>query len=347
MPGNALRAGPVKGPARIAAAQLPAKETERDSEPRVTGADAALRRAAYQSAGRGWHVFPTAPGRKTPRRGLPWPAAACADLTRLAAASWRPGEGYAVATKPSGLVVLDLDRRKPGYVLPPAWQDVPGITDGADVLAELCERAGQPWPATYWVRTPTGGSHLYYRAIPGRPVGNSQGRLGPMIDVRGGGDSDGGYVVGPGTVIDERAYPGDPVAAGLVRGGRAYEVIHDQAAELLPAWIADLLDPAAQEPDDCQRPGSARMPAELAPDAYQRMRGVLNRLAGARPGEGRNALLHWSACRFAELVERGEIDAATAMAVLYDAAEANGHVAKHGERATRATITSGMRRAAA
>ena len=37
MPGNALRAGPVKGPARIAAAQLPAKETERDSGIRVAG----------------------------------------------------------------------------------------------------------------------------------------------------------------------------------------------------------------------------------------------------------------------------------------------------------------------
>ena len=108
-----------------------------------------------------------------------------------------------------------------------------------------------------------------------------------------------------------------------------------------------MLDPAAQEPDASQRPGGARMPAGLAPDAYQRMRGVLDRLAGARPGEGRNALLHWGACRFGELVGRGEIDAATAESALYMAAESNGHVAKHGERATRATITSGMRRAAA
>jgi len=295
------------------------------------------------AAGRGWHVFPTAPGRKTPRARMSWPAAACADPRRLAAATWRPGEGYGIATKPSGLVIVDLDRRKPGYVLPDRWRDVPGIVDGADVLAELASRIGQPWPTTLWVRTPNGGHHLYFRAMPGRPIGNSQGRLGPMIDVRGGGSSDGGYVVGPGTVLDERAYPDDPEAAAMVRGGKAYEVIHDQEPEQLPCWIADVLDPPQEEPAARAHPGPPLPPRVMPGDAYTRMRGVLDRLAAARPGDSRNGLLHWSACRFGEMIAAGEIDPVTAESALYLAAEENGHVAKHGERATRATIASGLR----
>jgi Bifunctional DNA primase/polymerase, N-terminal len=299
--------------------------------------------AAVAAAARGWHVFPTSPGRKIPRRGLSWPSAACADLRRLSAATWLPGEGYGIATKPSGLVILDLDRRKADTVLSADWQSEPGIANGADVLATLAERAGRPWPLTYWVSTPTGGGHLYYRAIPGRPVGNSKGRLGPMIDVRGGGDSDGGYVVGAGTVIDERAYPGDPAAAEMVRGGKAYEVIHDQEPEMLPGWIADLLDPPA-----CLRPAqTSGRPVPDCGDSYGRMRGVLDRLASAQPGDGRNTLLHWAACRFAEMVTAGEVDPVTAESALYLAAGENGHVAKHGERATRATIRSGMRQVVA
>jgi hypothetical protein len=297
------------------------------------------------AAARGWYVFPTAPGRKTPRAGMSWPAAACADPRRLAAATWRPGEGYGIATKPSGLVIVDLDRRKPGSTLPADWQDVHGIADGADVLAELACRAAQPWPMTYWVSTPTGGHHLYFRALPGRPVGNSAGRLGPMIDVRGGGASDGGYVVGPGTVLDERAYPDDPEAAAMVRGGKAYEVIHDQEPEELPGWIADILDPPQEEPAPRPHLASSAAPRETPADAYTRMRGVLDRLAAGRPGDSRNGLLHWSACRFGEMIAAGEIDPVTAESALYLAAQENGHVAKHGERATRATIASGMRQA--
>ena len=62
-----------------------------------------------------------------------------------------------IATGASRLVVIiDLDKPKPGQVPPPEWA-LPGITDGADVLAALCERQG--WPANcivIWV-TPEQG----------------------------------------------------------------------------------------------------------------------------------------------------------------------------------------------
>ncbi|WP_370027732.1 bifunctional DNA primase/polymerase [Planotetraspora sp. GP83] len=78
-----------------------------------------------------------------------------------------------------------------------------GVNDGADVLAVLCEQAGQPLPFdTFTVRTRRGGLHLYFTAPIGGPVlGNTQGSrggLGWLIDTR----AHGGYVVGPGSVVD-------------------------------------------------------------------------------------------------------------------------------------------------
>ena len=287
--------------------------------------DACVRHAAVEAAERGWYTFPTRPGGKEPRRGLAWPEAATCDPARVGNARWQPGENYGVAAKRSGLIILDTDMPKPGYQFPPEWQAEPGIRDGKDVLATLAERAGQPWPVTYTVQTPSGGWHLYYIAPTGRAIGNRP--LGPLIDVRGGGESNGGYVIGPGSVLN----------------GRAYEVVDGQDPQPLPAWIADLLDPPAVARPERPR----RMASVPQGDLYRRMRGVLDRLASARPGDGRNALLHWSACRFAEMIAAGEIDSVSAESALYLAAEENGHVAKHGDRATRATIASGIRQGVA
>ena len=147
-----------------------------------------------------------------------------------------------VGAKDEQIAALDLDVPKPGKPMAPEWAAIPGVTDGADVLAVLCERHGQPWPVTYWVRTPSGGQHLYFRAIPGRPMPCSQGTartgLGPMIDVKAAGGDGGGYVIGPGSFI----------------GGGKYEVIHDQEPELFPVWLADLLDPPGRPVSDHPRP---------------------------------------------------------------------------------------------
>ena len=80
---------------------------------------------------------------------------------------------------------------------------------------------GQLWPVTYTVKTPTGGLHLYYTTPDGPEIRNSAGKIGPLIDVRGGG---GGYVLAAGSVLDERAYPGSPECRELVTGGRGYEL---------------------------------------------------------------------------------------------------------------------------
>lgn len=248
--------------------------------------DAIVRRAAITSAGRGWYVFPTRPGGKEPRRGLAWAQVATADLAALERARFRPGENYGIAAKPSGLVVIDLDQPKPGYELPARWREwvnEPGIRDGRDVLALLADRAGQGWPHTFTVTTPSGGAHLYYAAPAGRPIGNRP--LGPMIDIRASGGVDGGYVLGPGSVL----------------AGRVYEITDDQAAAPLPAWIADQLDPP-------RRPAMPGTPAAPRPGDHvaARLDGLIAAVLDAVQGE-RNNVLHWAACRAAEMVTAGQL----------------------------------------
>lgn len=250
--------------------------------------DAAVHGWAYRCAERGWHVFPTAPESKTPRAGLRWPQKATADLAVLSRCTWRPGENYGIAAKPSGLVVVDLDKPKPGYSLPPrweSWREVRGIVDGRDVLTVLTERHGGGfWPTTFAVVTPSGGAHLYYVAPAGRSIGNRP--LGPMIDIRGGGDGDGGYVLGPGSILN----------------GRKYEITDDQDPQPLPAWIADLLDPPRRE---------SGMPVPVpfrgtGGRISARLDGLIASVLDAPEGE-RNNTLHWAACRAAEMVSGGQL----------------------------------------
>src|SRR5260370_27683750 len=107
------------------------------------------------------------------------------------------GQTVGVADKPSGLVVVDHDKPKPGYELTRKWRQAgwhneSGIRDGRDVLAVLADRAGASWPHTFTVTTPSGGAHLYY--VP--PAGSSIRHKPPCphIDGRGRGGGGGGGV---------------------------------------------------------------------------------------------------------------------------------------------------------
>lgn len=181
-----------------------------------------LLNAALACASRGWRVFPLRPGDKRPAI-RDWETRATADPARIRRA-WGSGRGrrcnVGIACGPSDLVVIDLDRPKPGTIRPPDWNR-PGIGDGADVLAALAEDHGAEPPLdTYGVQTGSGGEHLYFAASAGRRIRNSAGRLGWLIDVRAAG----GYVV----------------AAGSVVRGRRYRATDADVASL-PEWIAERL----------------------------------------------------------------------------------------------------------
>ena len=273
--------------------------------------------AAAEAARRGWAVFPCRPGDKRPAVA-DWERRACADPDRVGRYWPSAHHNIGVACGPSRLVVIDLDTHSP---LPDDWR-LPGVNDGRDVLALLAEWAGQPWPVTYTVKTPTGGLHLYYAAPDGPEIRNSAGKIGPLIDVRGGG----GYVLAAGSVLDERAYPGNPECRELVKGGRGYEVVDDSDPEPLPAWLAVLAADA--------EPGRVRAASGA------RFQGLIDTVRAGQEGD-RNGPLYWAARRAAEMITAGEVDRGTAEESLVAAALEAG--LRGGEREARRTFASAMR----
>ena len=239
-------------------------------------------------ARRGWYVFPCLPDDKRPAVDR-WEQRASASPEHVEDA-WQdryPGHNAGIACGPSGLVVLDLDTHG---TLPDDWR-LPGIRDGRDVLAQLCEWAGQPWPSTYWVATPSGGWHLYFRAPEGPEIRNSAGKIGPMIDVRGAG----GYVVGAGSV-----------------GGKPYEVLDGQSPAPLPRWIARMLT---------RQPEPVRGRAAPAADPPRRLRGLADTVRNSKPGD-RTGPLVWAAHRLGEMIAAGEADASSAEQLVQAAVDA-------------------------
>ena len=217
--------------------------------------------AARSIASAGVPVFPCLPGGKRPltRRGF---LAASSDAA-LVAAWWSgtPNANIGIPTGPaSGVVVVDVD--------------VHGPTDGRVAWKRAAE-AGLVNGAGLLVRTPTGGTHAYFPATPGREQRSWQAAAAG-VDFRG----DGGYIIAPPSrriidgskkryqIADIAAHSVGPVDAGLLR---------------------DFLDPRPTTVPARARGGEVIVDAE--------------RLAAWVSGHGegeRNRSLFWAACRLAE-----------------------------------------------
>jgi hypothetical protein len=280
---------------------------------------------AVETARREWAVFPCRYHDKKPAVDR-WEERAITDPERVAR-YWPPNANIGIACGPSRLVVVDLDTHGE---LPEDWR-LPGIHDGRDVLAQLCEWADQPWPSTYMVRTPTGGWHLYFTAPGEIEIRNSKNKIGPMIDVRGWG----GYVVAPPSVLDERAYPRDPQSAALVKGGKPYDVLDAEGPEPLPGWLAALAAPPPATPAAASQPGRGMRAA--AGSSLDRLASFIRR---CQPGD-RNDPFFWASCRAAEAITAGEASQGDAEELLVRAALEAG--LRGGEREARATFASAMR----
>ena len=132
----------------------------------------------------GFFVFPVAPLGKVPAlKDLNWAEIATRDPAALAR-WWRatPYNVGIVTGSRSGIVVVDLDTSH-GDAPPP---ECSGMSHGLDVLTRLANQAGGDLPATFTVTTPR-GQHLYYRPPPGVELRNTQGKIGWLVDTRGGG----------------------------------------------------------------------------------------------------------------------------------------------------------------
>ncbi|NBM20147.1 bifunctional DNA primase/polymerase [Streptomyces sp. GC420] len=248
-----------------------------------------LLRAALDTAARGWPVIPLRPGGKRPAghgeercpgtgrcaAGHRTPEQRATTDPHVIRAAWalRPWN-VAVATGPAGLLVVDLDTLKP--------KDEKGTPCGATSFKALCERAGHAVPATYRVRTPSGGQHLYFTAPDGARLKSTAGRLAPKIDTRAWG----GYVVAPGSTT----------AAG------AYEVADPSPVAPLPGWLARLLAertaptvrPVVAVPRDASRVAAVALERECA-------------TVTATGEGGRNSTLYRSALKVGRFVAWGDL----------------------------------------
>jgi hypothetical protein len=286
---------------------------------------------------RGFAVFPLRPGSKVPAVRGDWEGVAIADPQRLRRAGWPPGGNIAVACGPSGLFVLDLDVPKDPATgegaarVTIAGSEAAGASgsgnvdrprDGATALGALA--AGRPIPRTFTVATPSGGTHLYFRAPSGLWLRNTVGRLGPLIDTRGIG----GYVVAPGSVIR----------------GRRYEIVDDAPIAPVPRWIVRELNarahavlppsppfgrPAIAGP---RPPGSGALAYGAAA-----LRNETERVLAAPVGT-RNDTLNRAAYALGRLVGAGIVDREVAATELFRAARRAGLPA----RECASTLASGL-----
>lgn len=280
----------------------------------------ALHRAARAAAAQDWRVFPLIPGDKRPAI-RDWAERATLDPERIARCWAHAPYNIGIATGPSRLVVVDLDQPKSAEDAPPAEWAERGVTSGADVLAVLCERHGQTYPAaTYTVRTWSGGTHLYFAAPEGEPLRNTTGDNGK----------------GLGWKVDTRAVGGLVVAAGSIVNGRPYEIVSRAPVAPLPRWLAELLRPAPLPP---QKPISVAIPYDRHGKWLRAaVNGELERVTGSGPKQHNNAL-YLASVALGQLVAGGELSEADVTEWLTTAALQVGQ----GEREARRTIASGLR----
>ncbi|MER5183574.1 bifunctional DNA primase/polymerase [Streptomyces sp. NPDC002896] len=287
-------------------------------------ARSALLRAALDAAARGWPVHPLRPGakgsalhgeRSCTHRGVcasghvKWEQRATCDPERIRR-TWQTGAfNVGIAPGPAGLLVVDLDI--------PKAETTKGSSDapcGATNFQALCERAGAPWPATYTVRTPSGGLHLYFHTHHHLP--STKGTLADHIDTRAWG----GNIVASGSRTPQGAYAVDV-------GGPVAE---------LPDWLHTLLRAPAPAS------GSARLAPLLVPGTVSRRAHVaLEREAAQVTGTGeggRNQRLLEAARSLGRFVAWGEIP----RHVVEEAFQAAGEAAGLTSSECRATIRSAL-----
>lgn len=135
---------------------------------------------ALRLAGAGIPVFPCAPGGKHPAtpHGFVDRTRDIEQINR-----WWSTADYNVAIVPEdmGCGVIDIDPKDGGYE---TWSELAKVHAGV--------------PATYTVRTPSGGLHLYYKgSLPA-----SARRLGKGVDTRGRNS----YVLAPSSVVNGVEY---------------------------------------------------------------------------------------------------------------------------------------------
>ena len=229
----------------------------------MTGDDT-LRQALVYAA-RGWPVFPCQPGQKIPATTHGYRDATTNPQQITEWFTRHPGRNVAVATGAPGPDVLDIDQHGPAG-------------SGFPAFARL-RQAGLVTGASHYVRTPSGGLHLYFTGTAQRN-GHLPGR---HLDFR----SAGGYILAPPSQVNGHPYQ-------LLRATGHHGTL-DWAA------VTDVLPPGRQ-PQPQPRPNQGR---DLGPLAVW----VAAQLEG-----NRNSGLYWAANRTLEADPAADLSSLAAAA---------------------------------
>ena len=222
---------------------------------------------ALRFAAQGIGVFPLRPGVKVPvfkgghLDATTDPAIIRPWFANNPARNWG-ARGGAERTREDGtverLAIVDIDTKNGG--------------DGRAALRAKAEEAGLDLAdfATFEVRTPSGGGHLYYFTDAHLRQGAHVFGPGSAVDVR----TDKGYVVGPGSRV----------------GAGVYEIVHDVPIASMGA-LANIFPTGTAAPEkDRNRDGGA-MPEAVDPErAWARGVDIAECAAPAIEGEGGDAV---------------------------------------------------------
>ncbi|MFF2631154.1 bifunctional DNA primase/polymerase [Kitasatospora griseola] len=328
-------------------------------------------------AKRGWPVHPLTPGSKLPaancsscaaRRhtadGCPCLGAgrwchgflAATTVPATVTAWWtaNPAFGVGIACGPAGLVVIDVDahaatvpdrsRLLPGIDIP-NHVDLTGLANGFHTLGLLAALRGKPSPAddtgTLRVRTPSGGTHVWYQAHPHLAVRSSSGSgktraLAWQVDVR----AHGGYIIAPGTTTTAGTY----TAIGDTRTPAPLPTW--LAAELLRTHHADqpAAAPAAMPPPRARQAVTAHAGRTSMPKALATLLDDVRACAGTPEGTAFSEKLNRAAFTAGGLAAAGLLTEDHAEELLTSAAQAaRPHQHRRSESIIRAALTAGAR----
>lgn len=230
--------------------------------------------AALAYAARGWPVFPCTPGAKAPAGHLAPHGVLDATTDPARIRQWwtvQPDANVGIATGAPGPDVIDVDVKPEG--------------SGYTAFAEIASAGLADGPLTY-VRTPSGGLHLYYLGT-GQRNGSIRRR---QLDFRGAG----GYVLAPPSAVEGRPYteapPDDDCPPGRA-DWRAIRTLLDPPPEP-PAFQQPPRDTGGQA--DTGRPGDAWASVTtwdqiLAPHGWRKVRELGGgRALWCRPGKTGN-----------------------------------------------------------
>lgn len=177
---------------------------------------------------------------------------------------------------------------------------------------EWLDAQAEKLPPTRTHRTMNGGRHLFFKWPKGRNLRNRASKWAPGVDIR----AEGGYAIMPPS-------PG-------------YEIVDASMPADAPAWLLDLIDPPAPQPQVAipYTPPSARIPDRYAEAALD---GECKAVASAPEGQ-RNDTLNVAAVKLGSLVAAGALSESTVRAELRRAALHAGL----DPRETDLTIASGL-----